>query len=264
MSFLEHLEELRWHIVRSVIAVLVFAITAFIFYKTIFEEILVAPMKPEFFSNRMLCRLAEWMNSPELCINQNPWILQNIKPTGQFSASIMVSLYTGFVLAFPFVIWEIWRFISPALYANERKYARGSVLWISVLFIIGVMFGYYIIVPLTIHFFSGWQTSELITNQIELQFYVTHISYIPLATGVIYQLPIFMIFLTKVGFITPAFMIKYRRHAIIILMMLAAIITPPDVFSMILVVMPLLLLYEISILLTKRTARKYQQAMGNN
>jgi sec-independent protein translocase protein TatC len=175
----------------------------------------------------------------------------------------MVSLYAGFVVAFPYIIWEFWRFIAPALYENERKYARGSVVWISVLFFIGAMFGYYIIVPLTIHFFGGWQASETIVNQIELNYYVSHISYIPFASGIIYQLPILMIFLTKVGMITPSFLIKYRRHAIIVLMILAAVITPPDPLSMILVVIPLLILYEMSIVLTKRTVRK-MNAKNNN
>jgi len=263
MSFLEHLEELRWHIVRSVIAVLVFSILAFIFYETVFDEILLAPKNPDFISNRLLCQLAEKLNAPDLCINSVPMKIQAIKLAGQFSATIMVSLYAGLIVAFPFVVWEMWRFISPALYENERKHARGSVAWISIMFFIGALFGYFVILPLTIHFLGGWSASKEIVTQVDLDSYFS-ITYIPFATGVIYQLPILMIFLTKVGMITPTFLIKYRRHAIILLMIVAAVITPPDVFSMILVVLPLLLLYEISILLTKRTARKYQQAMGNN
>jgi len=263
MSFLEHLEELRWHIVRSAIAIFVVAITAFIFYKFMFREILEAPMHSDFFTNRWLCRLAELMNSPDLCINTTPWKLQSIKPTAQFNVSIMISLYAGFVIAFPYIVWEMWRFISPALYENERKHARGSVLWISVLFFIGALFGYYVIVPLTISFFNSWQISETIDNIISLEYYISHISYIPFATGIIFELPILMIFLTKVGIITPAFLIKYRRHAIIVLMIVAAVITPPDVFSMIFVVLPLLLLYEVSIMLTKRTVKKKERAMNN-
>ena len=258
MSFLEHLEELRWHIVRSVIAVLVFAILAFIFYKFIFTYILLAPKNPDFITNRLLCQFAAKLNAPDLCINSAPMQIQNIKMAGQFSATIMVSLYAGLIVAFPFVVWEMWRFISPALYENERKYARGSVASISMMFFIGAMFGYFIILPLTIHFLGGWSASDEIVTQVDLASYFS-ITYIPFATGIIYQLPILMIFLTKVGMITPAFMIKYRKHAMILLMMVAAVITPPDVFSMLLVVLPLLLLYEISILLTKRTARKYQQ-----
>jgi len=261
MSFLEHLEELRWHIVRAVIAVLVFAIVAFIFNRFIFDFVLLAPKNSDFFTNRMLCRFAEKLNAPDLCINSIPMKIQNIKMAGQFSATIMVSLYTGLIAAFPFVVWEMWRFISPALYENERKYARGSVAAISIMFFIGALFGYFVILPLTIHFLGGWQASEEIVTQVDLASYFS-ITYIPFATGIIFELPVLMIFLTKVGIITPSFLIKYRRHAIIALMIVAAVITPPDVFSMILVVLPLLLLYEVSILLTKRTAKKYQQTFA--
>jgi len=262
MSFLEHLEELRWHIVRAVITVLVLAIVAFIFSEFIFDYILLAPKNPEFFTNRMLCHLAEKMRAPDLCINTTPMQIQNIEMAGQFSATIMVSLYAGLIVAFPFVVWEMWRFISPALYENERKYARGSVASISIMFFIGALFGYFVILPLMIHFLGGWKASDEIVTHVNLASYFS-ITYIPFATGIIFELPILMIFLTKVGFITPDFMIKYRRHAIIVLMILASVITPPDVFSMVLVMLPLILLYEISIILTKRTAKKYQETFGN-
>ena len=262
MSFLEHLEELRWHIVRSAIAILVFGTLAFIFSRFIFDYVLLAPKNPEFFTNRMLCLWAEKLNASNLCINSVPLIIQNIKMAGQFSATIMVSLYTGLIIAFPFVVWEMWRFISPALYENERKAARGSVGSISMMFFIGALFGYYVIVPLSIHFLGGWEASKEITTQVDLESYFSTISFIPFATGIIFELPILMIFLTKAGIITPSFMIKYRKHAIIVLMILAAIITPPDIFSMALVMLPLILLYEISIIMTKRTARKHQQTVS--
>ena len=255
MSFLEHLEELRWHIVRSAVSILVFAIMAFIFSEFIFDQILLAPKNSDFFTNRMLCQLAEKLDKPDLCINSVPLKLQAIKMAGQFSVNIMVSLYLGLIIAFPYVVWEMWRFISPALYENERKYARGSVLWISVMFFIGALFGYYVILPLTIHFLGGWQVSAEIETTVDIASYFS-IAYIPFATGIIFELPILMIFLTKAGLITPSFMVKYRKHAIIVLMILAAVITPPDVLSMLLVLFPLMLLYEVSIILTKRIARK--------
>ena len=263
MSFLEHLEELRWHIVRSVITVLIFSVLAFIFYPFIFDYVLLAPKNSDFVTNRVLCQLSEKLNAPDLCINSVPMKIQNIKMAGQFSATIMVSLYTGLIIAFPFVVREMWRFILPALYENERKYARGSVAAISIMFFIGAMFGYFVILPLTIHFLGGWSASKEIVTQVDLESYFS-ITYIPFATGIIFELPVLMIFLTKVGIITPAFMVKYRKHAIIVLMILAAVITPPDLFSMALVVLPLLLLYEVSILLTRRTAKKYQQNMANS
>ena len=256
MSFLEHLEELRWHIVRAVASVLVFAITAFIFGKFIFDKILLAPKNPEFFTNRILCSFAERLQTPDLCINSVPLSIQNIDLSGQFMAHIMVSLYAGLVVAFPYIIWEFWRFIAPALYENERKHARGAVAAISMMFFMGALFGYFIIVPLTIHFLGGWVTSPEVENIINLASFLNQITYIPLASGIIFELPILMIFLTRVGIITPSFMIKYRKHAIIALMVVAAVITPPDIFSMILVMLPLITLYEVSILLTKRAAKK--------
>ena len=256
MSFLEHLEELRWHIVRAVASVLIFAIVAFIFSKFLFDYVLLAPKNPDFITNRLLYELSLKLGVPELAINRTGLELQNIEIGGQFTADIMVSIYAGLIVSFPYIIWEIWRFIKPALYENERKHATGSVLAITVMFFIGALFGYFIIVPLTIHFLGGWQVSTEIVSRINLKSYLSGITFIPFATGIIFELPIFMIFLTKAGIITPQFMIKYRRHAIIVLMLLAALITPPDIFSMILVVMPLLLLYEISIILTKRVLKK--------
>ena len=260
MSFLEHLEELRWHIVRSVVSVLVFAIIAFIFSRFLFDFVLLAPKNPEFITNRLLCRLALKFNAPNLCINSVGLELQNIKIAGQFAADIMVSLYAGLIVAFPYVIWELWRFIKPALYENERKHATGSVLAISAMFFLGAFFGYFIIVPLTIHFLGGWQVSNEIVSVIDLESYLGGITFIPFATGIIFELPVLMVFLTKVGIVSPEFMIRYRKHAIIVLMILASVITPPDVFSMMLVVMPLIILYEISIILTKKVAKKQEKS----
>ena len=260
MSFLEHLEELRWHIVRSAVSILIFAIVAFIFSRFLFDFVLLAPKNPEFITNRLLCRLADRLNSPNLCINAAGMELQNIKIAGQFAADIMVSVYAGLIVAFPYIIWELWRFISPALYENERKHARGSVTAISAMFFIGAFFGYFIIVPLTIHFLGGWQVSDQITSRIDLESYLKGIAFIPFATGIIFELPVLMVFLTKVGIITPNFMITYRRHAIIVLMITASVITPPDIISMILVMLPLILLYEVSILLSKRVAKKQMTA----
>ena len=252
MSFLEHLEELRWHIVRAVVSVFVFAIAAFVFSRHLFEYVLLAPKNPDFFTNRTLCQLAERLNTSHLCINSGGLELQNIKIAGQFTADIMVSIYAGLVIAFPYIIWEFWRFIKPALYDNERRHATGSVIAISAMFFTGALFGYFVIVPLMIHFLAGWQVSSEIVSVIDLESYLRGITFIPFATGIIFELPILMIFLTKVGIITPAFLIQYRRHAIIVLMILASIITPPDVISLILVSTPLILLYELSIFLTKR------------
>src|SRR4030042_4141937 len=154
MTFLEHLEELRLHIIRSSLAIIVFAIIAFIFKSFIFDYILLAPKDPDFFTNRFLCRLGETLNLKNLCINSKPFDIYNILFSGQFKTAMMVAIFAGFILAAPVVFWEIWRFIAPALHEKERKNARGAVFVISALFFLGILFGFYIISPFSVHFLS--------------------------------------------------------------------------------------------------------------
>ena len=261
MSFLEHLEELRWHIIRSVIAIVVLMIIAFCMKKIIFDIIILGPQKPDFITARLLCKLGELMHT-DLCINQNPANLININMAGQLTTHIVTSLVAGLILAFPVVLWEFWKFFEPALKPNEAKYARGTVFVSSMLFFVGVSFGYFALAPLSIHFLTTYEVSMDVVNQINIRSYIGTITSICLATGIIFELPIIAFFLTKVGIITPDFMRKFRKHAYIILLILAAIITPPDVFSQILVVFPLAILYEASIFLTGRAARKHQQTIA--
>ncbi|MBP8959470.1 MAG: twin-arginine translocase subunit TatC [Bacteroidales bacterium] len=259
MSFLEHLEELRWHILRSIIAIIIFTVLAFIEKDFIFNTIILAPKNPEFFTNRTFCNLGNSLfHSDILCLNRKPFELISIKMSGQLTTHITISIVTGLIIALPYVIWEFWKFFRPALYANERKYTRGAVFWISFLFFLGVIFGYYMIVPLSIHFLGSYSISEQVVNQIYIRSYIGTISSIVLATGITFELPLLAFVLTQIGIITPQFMTKYRRHAIVIIIILAAIITPPDVFSQILVCIPLLLLYEISILVSKTVYRRKQ------
>ncbi|MDR0814656.1 MAG: twin-arginine translocase subunit TatC [Bacteroidales bacterium] len=264
MSFLEHLEELRWHIVRSAAAIVVFAVIAFIFSRFIFDFLLLAPKNPDFITNRLMCKLGDYLHTASLCINsRSAFIIQNIQMAGQFKADIMVSLIVGIIIAFPYIMWEVWRFIAPALYDKERQAARGSVWAVSAFFLLGAAFGYFVIVPLSIDFLGGYSTSVQISNQIALDSYFSTVAFVPLGTGVVFELPLLMIFLTKVGVVTPDFLKKYRKHAYLVLLILAAVITPPDVFSQIIVVFPLVLLYEASIVMTKITARKHQQILDS-
>jgi sec-independent protein translocase protein TatC len=256
MSFLEHLEELRWHIIKSLISVLVVAIVAFIFKDILFNKILLAPKSPEFITNRLLCQLGQIVNVPKLCINTVPMELISIKMAGQFSMHIMVSLVAGVVVAFPYIFYQFWRFIVPALYPKEKSVARGAVLVSSLLFMLGVGFGYFIISPLTIHFFSSYSVSDAVTNQINLVSFVSTISSMLLSSGVVFELPVLIYFLSKIGLVTPSFLKKYRKHALVIILLLAAIITPPDIFSQLLVSLPLYLLYEAGIIISRRIERK--------
>ena len=257
MSFLEHLEVFRWHLVRSVFAVLFFAILAFIFKEIVFDNILLAPKNPDFPTYKILCYLSQNMGMGNtLCMDELPFILMNISMSGQFSTHIMTSIVAGFVMAFPYVFWEVWRFISPALYDEESNAAKGVVFFSSSLFLIGVLFGYYVVSPLSIHFLGSYQVSQTVENQIALSSFISTVSTVCLANGVVFELPILVYFLTKIGLLTPEFMRTYRKHALVLTLIFSAIITPPDITSQILVAFPLMLLYEISIKISGRVLRK--------
>jgi sec-independent protein translocase protein TatC len=263
MSFLEHLEELRWHIIRSLIAIVIMMIVAFIFKNVLFDKVVLAPKDPTFISNRMFCEFGHFLarqfhfkNPDVMCINTKPLNLISIKMSGQITTHITVALVAGLILAFPVIIREFWMFFKPALHSNEAKYARGAVLASSLLFFLGVLFGYFMLAPLSIHFLSTYRISSDVVNQINVRSFIGTLTSICLATGVVFELPIVAFFLTKIGVITPAFMRKYRKHAIVVIFIVAAIITPPDVFSQTLVAIPLLILYEVSIMISARVMRQ--------
>jgi sec-independent protein translocase protein TatC len=256
MSFLEHLEELRWHIIRSIVAIVVMFVVAFLLKNLIFDKIILAPRSPHFFTNRILCHLGDILHMKALCINSKPFNLINIQMSGQFSTHIAVSMVSAVILSFPFIIWEFWKFFRPALRANEKQHVRGAVLSSSLLFFTGIVFGYYMIVPFSLHFLGNYEVSEQVVNQINIRSYIGTLSSVVLASGFIFELPIFAFFLTKIGIITPSFLTKYRRYAIVIVFIVAAIITPPDIFSQTLVAIPLLGLYEVSIVVSRIVMRK--------
>jgi sec-independent protein translocase protein TatC len=260
MSFLQHLEELRWHIIRSFLAISILTVVAFLFKNFVFDSIVLAPKNPNFFTNRVLCNLGHrLLHSDVICLNAKPFQLISINMSGQLTTHIAVSMVSGVILAAPYILYEFWRFFSPALYMNERKYARGAVLWSSLLFFIGVVFGYYMIVPLSLHFLGSYQISTQVINQINIRSYIGTMTSIVMATGLIFELPLITYVLTKIGIITPQFLIKYRRHSIVVIFIIAAIITPPDVFSQTLVAIPLLILFEIGIIVSKGVYRERQK-----
>ena len=258
-TFLEHLEQLRWHIIRSVIAICLFAVFAFLRVDLIFDQVILSPKSPEFFTNRLFGYLADWLNAPALKINNRPFEVINIKLTGQFATHIKVSLFAGFILAFPYIIWEFWRFLKPALYESERKYAKGIVFYTSLLFFLGLLFGYFLIVPLSVHFLGSYQVSGAVTNQINLSSYIASVTSIVLAGGLVFELPVIIYFLSKIGLVTPGILKHYRRHAYVVLLILSAVITPPDVFSQLMICIPLVFLYEISIKLSRRLSERQEE-----
>lgn len=259
MSFLEHLEVMRWHLLRSITAVIILALAAFIFKDIVFDRIILAPKEPVFPTNRWLCQLGDILGLKRLCINSDPFQLQTVKMAEQFSMHIIVSLVAGIVVGFPYIFYEFWRFIVPALYEKEKRTASGAVFYTSLLFTLGVAFGYYIIAPLSVNFLGNYRVSESVISAPTLRSYVQTITSVVLASGIVFQLPILVYFLSKVGLVTPNFLKKYRRHSIILIVTLSAIITPPDVFSQVLVALPLMVLYEIGIVISKRITRKQEE-----
>jgi sec-independent protein translocase protein TatC len=260
MTFLEHLEELRWRIIKSVIAISVFAVLAFSFKNILFDIILLAPRTPEFITNRWLCKLGDILHADQLCINLHSFKLVSINMSGQFSTHLTISIIAGIILASPYVFWQFWNFIAPALHSEERKHVRGAVFIISALFLIGILFGYYLISPFSVDFLGNYSVSNQIENTINLTSYFATVASVTLASGIVFELPILAYYLAKIGIITPGFMRRYRRHAIVVILIIAAIITPPDMFSQILVSIPLILLYEISIFIVAFVVRKKQAA----
>jgi sec-independent protein translocase protein TatC len=256
MTFLEHLEELRWHILRSAIAIVVFTILAFVFINEIYRYIILGPVHTDFWTYRMMCKLSKVFGYADLCVQKIDLTLQNRELAGQFTMALFSSFFIGLVFTFPYLFWEIWRFISPGLKEAERKAARGAVFFVTMLFFMGVLFGYYIVSPLTINFLANFKLDPSIPNQIDISDYISTLVTLALASGLAFQLPIVTFVLSKIGLVTPKLMREYRRHAYLVVLIVAGIITPsPDVMSQILVCIPLLILFELSIGVSARVER---------
>ena len=260
MTFIEHLEELRWNVIRAVGAILVFTIVAFIFIEEIYDKIILAPSRPDFWTYRMLCKIADFTGAQGLCIDKLDFELQSREMAGQFTMALLSAVIIGLLFAFPYAFWEVWRFIKPGLKPSERKVSRGAVFYVTTLFLSGVLFGYYIVSPLAINFLANFQLDPRIKNQFDITSYVGLISMLTLACGLTFQLPVVAFILSKIGFLNPRFMREYRRHAFVVILILAAVITPsPDVLSQVLVALPLTLLYEVSILVSAWVERNKKE-----
>ena len=226
MSFLDHLEELRWHLIRSVIAILIVAIVAFIFKDFIFDVLLFGPKQKDFITYRWFCSISQTLGQGNsFCIDELPFRIQSRTMAGQFSAHLWTSILAGFILAFPYIIFEFWKFISPGLYEKERKNARGFIFIASMLFFIGVLFGYYIVTPLSINFLGNYSVSSEIFNDFDLR--------------------------------------KNRKISLVVVLSLSAIITPPDIASQIIVSIPILVLYEVSILISRIVTSRQNEVLKN-
>lgn len=262
MSFLEHLEELRWHILRSLIAIVIVGILLFIFKDWYFKYIILAPTQPDFLSYRMFCQVGQALGFADILCIQPP-VFQPIAIgfAEAFITVIKMSFVGGLVAAFPYVFYELWSFIRPGLYTNERQVTSGVIFICSTLFLIGVLFGYFIISPFAINFLVGY-TIPGVANTPALYSVINYMTMFTLPSGLIFELPIVVYFLARIGLVTPQGMREYRRHSIIGILFLGAVLTPPDVLTQFLVAAPLYILYELSIFVAARAAKLHDAEVG--
>ena len=267
MSFLAHLEILRWHIIRATMVVIGVALLAFFFKTYIFKYIILPHTQGDFPTYQFFCEIGRYLGSEtDFCQQKLPLVIQNRTMTGQFSATLWISFWTGLVVGFPYLMYEMWRFISPGLYQKERKMAKGFIGITSILFFVGVLFGYYIIAPLSIHFFATYSVvdgGQMVKNEIDIASYIDMLRSSVISCGLIFELPVVIYFLAKLGIVTADFLRKYRKHAIIVTLILAAIITPPDVASQVIVSIPILILYEVSIFVAKIVQKRQERTKLN-
>jgi len=251
MSFLDHLEELRWLLVRCSAAVIFMAFLTYFISDYLFDTIIFGPTRPSFFTYRFFCDLSHYLGfADSICITELPFIIQNTEMEGQVNMFVWMCVLAGFILAFPYILWQIWNFISPALYEKERKHAKTFIFISSLLFFAGVLFGYFVVIPMSVNFLATFTVSDMVKNQFTLNSYIGMVKTSILASGLFFELPIIIYFLTRLGLVTPEFLRKYRRYAIVIVLIIAAIVTPPDVVSQTIVAIPMLIIFELSVIIS--------------
>jgi len=261
MTFWEHLDEFRSVLIRGIIAFILMAIVAFSFKHILFDYIILAPKNADFITYRVLCKLGKALGVNSFCLDTSSLHLINISLAGQFMAHMTTSFIVAIIVASPYIIWEFWRFIKPGLTENEQKNTRGAVLVISSLFLSGVLFSYFLAVPLMVNFLGSYQVSESVVNTIALDSYISAVTTMTLLMGLIFEFPVVVLFLTKIGILTPSFMSKYRKHTIVFILIVAGFITPsPDAFTQLVVAVPLYALYEISVQLSKKIYKQRKEA----
>jgi sec-independent protein translocase protein TatC len=251
MSFIDHLEELRWTIFRSLLYIIVIATIAFSYKSFIFDKIIFAFLNDDFPTYRFLCYLGE-----NFCIDAPELILSTRQMGEQFMVHFKVATILGFVVAFPLIVWEVWKFVAPGLNLKEKKFSGSIIIVSGALFFIGILFGFFIIAPFAIKFFASYTVSDFAQTMPTLDSYVGFLTMLVLPAGLIFELPLVVYFLSKAGIVSSKFLRTYRKHAIVILLILAGVITPPDVFSQILVAIPLLLIFEVCIIIAWRIENK--------
>ncbi len=265
MSFLGHLEALRWHLVRSAAVIVILAGVAFCYPEILFGKILLGPKRADFFTYTFLCDLSQkWGMGDAFCLSDFNFEIINYDMMGQFTLAMWGSIVAGLIVSFPYVLWELWRFIKPALKEKESKAASGFIITATLLFLTGVLFGYYIVTPMAVYFLGNYQVDITIGNKPSLDSYISIVTTLVLLMGLVFELPMIVFFLARFGIITAAFMHKHRKHAVIVILIVAAIITPTtDIMTQMLVAVPLWILYEVSIIVAKRVEVKREREANN-
>jgi sec-independent protein translocase protein TatC len=262
MSFFDHLEDLRWHLVRSALALVAFSVIGFVYTQEILDNVIFGPTNPTFPSYIALCKLGHWVGlGDQLCITPAKVQFLNYKMVGQIMLQFKLAFIIGFVCAFPYIFWEFWRFVKPALKEKELKGARNIIFWVSFQFFLGIGFAYFLMAPFTINFLASYTVTEKAINQFFIDDYFDLMTQIVLGMGILFELPILVFFLSKLGILTPDFLRSYRRHAIVVILILAAVITPPDLIDQLIVFVPLYCLYEISIFISKKAVKDREEKM---
>lgn len=263
MSFIDHLEELRWHLIRSVIAIVICGIVFFVYVRDIVHSVLLAPTQDNFITYKWLCDISHAIGLGDaICMQGVKASFLSTQMTSQFISSFTIAFIGGFVVAFPYVFWEFWRFIKPALSEKEKRNTGGVIFWVSLLFFGGVAFGYYILTPFMVNFYFSYSLSPLIEIKPTFSDYLENLIYTTVGIGVLFQMPLLVMILAKIGIVTGRFLRKYRRHAFVIIIIAAAIITPStDPFSLVIVAFPLYLLFEASIILATRINKRQDKEL---
>jgi sec-independent protein translocase protein TatC len=261
MSFLGHLEELRWHLVRSASAIFIFAIIFFIFSEKVYDHFLLAHLEPDFITYQLFCDFFNLfgMDSDFCSVNFAKKKLISIKVTSQLMNSIWSSFILGVIVSFPYLLWEVWRFVAPGLTKKEIKKSKGFIFIASILFFIGVLFSFYVIAPISINFLYNYQITDSIENSFTLESHIGLVTNMLLGVSILFELPVLIYFLTKIGLITPEFLKRYRKHSLVVVLIVAAIITPPDVASQVIVAIPILILYEVGIIVSRRVLKNQEK-----
>ena len=257
MSFLGHLEELRWHLVRSAAVVIILAIAFFVYSEKVYDYFLLAHIQSDFITYQVFCDFFNFFDlDSDFChVSFSDKKLQSIEVTSQLLNSLWSSIILGIIVSFPYLLWEIWQFVAPGLTEKEIKQSRGFIFIASLLFFIGVWFSFFVIAPISIHFLYNFQISDNIVNSFTLQSHISLVTNLLIGVSIIFELPLVIYFLTKIGLLTPEFLKKYRKQSLVIVLIIAAIITPPDIASQVIVSIPIMILYEIGIIVSSRVIK---------